>query len=54
MDGILSKMQQEECFFSQWYKFLLDYDFGVNMPNSSFFFNKLVNILWILCWEHKQ
>jgi hypothetical protein len=30
-----ARMQQEECF-SQCYKFLLDRDFGVNVPNSSF------------------
>jgi hypothetical protein len=31
-------MQQEEYMcFTQWYKFLLDKDFGVNVPNSSFF-----------------
>lgn len=32
-----AKMQQEEYVFSQLYKFLLDQDLGVNVPNSSFF-----------------
>ena len=37
MDGILSKNAAGRICFSQWYKFLLDQDFGVNVPNFSFF-----------------
>lgn len=37
MDGILSKNAAGRMVFSQYYKFLLDQDFAMNVPNSSFF-----------------